>query len=346
MINLQYFEFVDSNDEENKVLARLDDYYIEFSEMTKQECQFLNSLILRNKPVKILELGVSAGGSSVILLNAIKENEKAKLYSIDYLNHWYKDQGCKTGFVLDKYPELKTKWKLFTGALALAFLDQIGDDIDFIFIDTMHVNPGEILDFLMALPFLKENAMVVFHDTKLFTDLDETDRHSQIWFAFANTNNLLMSTVYGKKYLPVGGECTWINLPFKKIDMNIPKVTGSKLHFPNIGGIAIDKNTRSRIFEIFNLLTLQWLYLPNDDELVEITEFFSKYYDPLLVNHFKEIIFLQKKYTPWFHKNIINNNFSEHHIINKKKHNITARKIIKYLLPYGLVRLVQKYFKK
>ena len=345
MISLKNFELVNSTDEENRILDRLDDYYLEFNEMTKQECQFLNSLILRNKPIKILELGVSAGGSSVILLNAIKENEKAKLYSIDYSNHWYKNKDYKTGFVLDKYSELKTKWKLFTGALALAFLDQVGDDIDFVFIDTMHINPGEILDFLMVLPFLKEVAMVVFHDTKLFTDLDDTDRQSQIMLAFANTNNLLISAIYGKKYMPHGEN--GINLPYKRTNKNLPNVTGSEIHFPNIGGIKIDKNTRSRIFEVFNLLTLQWIYLPGDNELIEIITFFSKYYDPLLVNHFREIIFLQKIYTPWFYMNIIHNNKKpEISIEHKIRHKITVKKLIKWLLPYGVVRLIQRFFKK
>jgi predicted O-methyltransferase YrrM len=306
MISPKNFELVNSTDEENRILDRLDSYYQEFNEMTGQERYFLNSMILRNKPVKILELGVSAGGSSVILLNAIKENNKGELYSVDYLNHWYKDQGCKTGFVLDKYPELKEKWKLYTGTLALSFLEQIGDGIDFVFIDTMHTNPGEILDFLMVLPFLKEEALVVFHDTKLYTDFDDPNRLSKITLAFANTNNLLMSAVYGKKYIPMGE--AGINLPFKKVNKNIPKVAGSEIHFPNIGGITIDKATRDRIFEVFNLLTLQWIYLPSDDELVEIINFFSKYYDPLLVNHFKEIIFLQKIYQTWFSKNIIYGN--------------------------------------
>jgi predicted O-methyltransferase YrrM len=156
MISLNNLEIVKSTDEEINILDSLDDYYQEFSEMTGQERHFLNSMVLRHKPVKALELGVSAGSSSVILLNAIKENAMGTLYSVDYLSNWYKDQCRKTGFVLDKYPELKEKWKLHTGTFALSFLEQIGDGIDFVLIDTMHVNPGEILDFLMVLPFLKE----------------------------------------------------------------------------------------------------------------------------------------------------------------------------------------------
>jgi predicted O-methyltransferase YrrM len=299
MIKPENLEVVNSTKEENQILERLDDCYIEFCEMTGEERRFLNSMILRRKPLKLLEIGVSAGGSSVLILNAIRENEEAKLSSIDYSNDWYKDPGNKVGFIADKYPELKEKWKLYSGALSLSFLDRIGNGIDFVFIDTMHINPGEILDFLMILPYLTENALVVFHDTKLYADLTETSRHSQNWGLFATTNNLLMSAIYGKKYIPLAE--AGINIGFKKVNRNLPDVKGG-IHFPNIGAITIDINTRNRIFEVFNLLTLQWAYMPSDNELVEIAEFLARHYDPLFISHFKEIIFLQKIYFSWFNK--------------------------------------------
>ena len=56
------------------------------------------------------------------------------------------------------------KWNLKTGILACEFIETIGNEIDLVFIDTMHTTPGEMLDWLMALPFLKEEAIVVLHD--------------------------------------------------------------------------------------------------------------------------------------------------------------------------------------
>jgi len=35
---------------------------------------------------------------------------------------------------------------------------------DILFLDSIHVSPREILNFIEALPFLKENAIVVIHD--------------------------------------------------------------------------------------------------------------------------------------------------------------------------------------
>ena len=69
------FELFFPSDEENKVLHSLDKTYTSVSEMTNEEREFLNGIILRNKPVKLLEVGVSAGGSTVIMLNAIKTTQ-------------------------------------------------------------------------------------------------------------------------------------------------------------------------------------------------------------------------------------------------------------------------------
>jgi len=222
--------------EENEILERLSNNgeFTKVSEMSVEERLFLNGLIVRNKPKKLLELGVSSGGSSVIILNAIHELPDAKLYSIEYLPYWYKNKNKKVGFVVDEYPHLKNKWNLFTNGLALNFMDEIGDKIDFCLIDTMHTNPGEILDFLMVLPYLKEGATVVFHDTNLHT--------ADKMFQWHLTNNLLMSSIVGNKILQGN---------FNE------KMAWTKVAFSNIGAIEITKETKVSLYNIFNLLTLK-----------------------------------------------------------------------------------------
>lgn len=80
------------------------------SEMTYKERCFLNGIIRQTKPKKILELGVSAGGSSALILNAIKDFESAKLYSIDYKEKWIRDENKDTGFVIaDKFAHFQSK---------------------------------------------------------------------------------------------------------------------------------------------------------------------------------------------------------------------------------------------
>jgi hypothetical protein len=171
----------------------------------------------------------------------------------------------------------------------LRFLDEIGGDIDFALLDTMHTNPGEILDFLMILPFLRDDATIVFHDTQLHLYM------SKELNGWTFTNCLLMSAIYGEKIIPE----------------YLSKNNNGKQHFPNIGAVKINSDTKKRVFDIFNLLTIRWVhYIPGDDDLQEILAFFARYYDSRFIEYLKEVIIHQKT-------NI--NNYSDKMILEEKK---------------------------
>ena len=53
------------------------------------------------------------------------------------------------------------KWKLYTGNTTAAFIEEIGGDIDFVFIDTAHVMPGEVLNVIEIFPFLKKTLLLL-----------------------------------------------------------------------------------------------------------------------------------------------------------------------------------------
>jgi hypothetical protein len=267
-------EIIMPTEKENKVMHNLNDSVAEVSQMTSHEREFINALVLRNQPKKLLEIGVSAGSSSIIILNAIKNIKNAMLYSIDYLDNWYKSPDKRTGFYVDNYKELKNKWKMLTGSLSFKFMDIIGNNIDFCLIDTVHTNPGGILDVLMVLPYLDEDATIIFHDTGWHT----WNYPSSQWDI---TNNLLMSTIYGKKYIQGN---------FSKDDENL----GRKTYFPNIGGIKLNKNSFNQIYEIINLLTLKWDYFPKEEELNELLIFFAKHYDGVYIEYLRDIFNYQK----------------------------------------------------
>ena len=77
-----------------------------------------------------------------------------KLYSIDLNTEKY------IGECVEKYfPSLLKNWAIFKGNIATEFIEKIGKNIDMALIDTAHLEPGEILDFLIILPFLKEGAI-------------------------------------------------------------------------------------------------------------------------------------------------------------------------------------------
>ncbi|OLA94616.1 MAG: hypothetical protein BHW64_02960 [Candidatus Melainabacteria bacterium LEY3_CP_29_8] len=232
-----------------------------FVELTSQQANFLVYLLKQYNPKKILELGVSAGGSSLLILDTIKEFEEAHLYSIDYLDYWYKDKNKSVGFLVEeKAPELLDKWTLKTGGLACEFMEQIcpnnAEDIDFCFIDTMHLRPGEILDFLMVLPYLKKNTVVVFHDTCLHYSTFPRNTN-------ADVNCLLMSAIKGQKFQPKGDD------------------------IPNIGAIVLDENIKENLFDVFNLLILKWYYMLTKEDYDKIIKSFEKHYDEYYVNLFK-----------------------------------------------------------
>ena len=262
---------VKSSTEEINILKSLGNDLKKYSEMSEQDRAFLNTLVLRKQPLRLLELGVCSGGSSLVMLNAIKNIEGSHLYSIDYNTQHYKLKDKLTGFYVDNFPELKEKWTLKTGGLALNFMNEIGGDIDFCLIDTVHANPGEILDFLMVLPYLKQNATVVFHDTNLHARVSE---ESYVYLQY--TNNLLMSAISGTKLLPAATTNT------------------NNYNFINIGAIELNQTTFEHIWEIFNLLTIKWTYLHKDYEFIKLTDFIQKYYGERYSNYFHKVLSFQK----------------------------------------------------
>ena len=129
-------------------------------EQNDNEPYFLNGIIRKFKPKKCLEIGVAKGGSSVIILNALKDINKSFLISLDIRENYYINQSLKTGFIVKKYfSELaNNKWRLYTGKQPHIFLSKLNLKFDFLFLDTVHLNILEVL------PFLENSAIVVLHD--------------------------------------------------------------------------------------------------------------------------------------------------------------------------------------
>lgn len=257
-------------DGENAVLDRIGGEYRKFSEMSLLERQFLNSLVLRHKPKKILELGVSAGASAVIILNSIRDDDGAVLHSVDYSRQYYRNPSLRSGFVVDAYPDLRAKHRLHTGGLALEFMEEIGGGIDFCFIDTKHRLPGEVLDYLMVLPYLKPDCVVVFHDTQLHTSVQGRN---------CIATCLMMSAVKGEKMGCV--------VPFdpRNFETGVSRSNDGEGDgesnmrvFANIGGVRLTGDAAANAWDVFNLLTLPWDYSPPEDDIRKMDEWFSRHY--------------------------------------------------------------------
>ncbi|MDR2337584.1 MAG: class I SAM-dependent methyltransferase [Deltaproteobacteria bacterium] len=256
-------KFIQSTSTEEQILNRLNPEYIQYSEMQPLERSFLNTLVLRHKPKRILELGVSAGSSAVLILNALQEIPGSKLYSIDYSSSLYRDLTKHVGFTVDNYPELKQNWQLLTNGLACKFIDNLEESFDFCFIDTVHKVPGEILDFLLVFPYLKQNAVIVLHDTNLHTINN--------CYNDLNSNNMLISAISGEKLVP-----------------NYDRYLG--MRFANIAGVILNEQQQENIWDIFNLLLQPWKYMPSGINLNNIRKYLAQHYTDYFCNFFDRVV--------------------------------------------------------
>ncbi len=70
-----------------------------YSEMTSFQHSFLCGLMKENRPKKIVEVGVSAGGTTGVILHCLKMlNIKSEMYSVDLEERWYRNKKYQTGF--------------------------------------------------------------------------------------------------------------------------------------------------------------------------------------------------------------------------------------------------------
>ena len=114
-----------------------------------------------------MEIGVASGSSSVIILNAIKYIKDSILISLELNTNLFTNRNEKTGYTVEKYfPEFvnNNRWKLYTGEQPHKFLDRLNMKFNFLFLDTVYLTIGELINIIEAFPFLEENAIVVLHD--------------------------------------------------------------------------------------------------------------------------------------------------------------------------------------
>lgn len=224
-----------------------------YSEMTDMELGFLCGLLKMHKPKKIVEIGVSSGGTTSAILNCLTIlNSNSIIYSVDLNKTHYKHKNKETGFLVDKtlkYINTKVKHKFYLGNTIAKCIDEIGENIDFLILDTVHFIPGEILDFITCLPYLSPNAIVVLHDTN----------YHQINGSLGYCTKTLFDTVVAHKI--------------------VPKDSIDKEAFPNIAAFQIIEDTNKYIENCFSALTMPWNYIPQSNQLEEYRNIFLNYYD-------------------------------------------------------------------
>ena len=240
------------------------------SEMWDNQREFLNGVVRKFKPRKILEIGVRHGGSSLVILNAINDFEYSKLYSIDLSSE--EDVG---NCVKNYFPNFMKNWILFKGNIATKFIEKIGFNIDLLLIDTAHFEPGEILDFLIVLPFLKQNAVVIFHD--IANQITRSTNRNE-WAPY-----IIFNGIRGVKFLP----------------------SGNKILTHDIGAIQLENNQTKYYHDYFRLLGGQWQYFPKENHINQIRKHFKKYYDKDCLFMFEETIRFNRNFVKLNPKELI-----------------------------------------
>ena len=228
-------------------------------EMSEFESAFLCGMIRKRKPKKIVEVGIAAGGTTAIIMDCLSQlgmNEATELHSIDCQELFYRGSGEKSGYLADEYKNVSHwhgKHKLFLGNYLPEVMEEIGDGIDFVILDTRHRLPGELLDFLAIFPYLKIGSLVVLHDISL--------NHIELPEQYAT--QLLLDVVVAEKHLMADSK--------------------REFGYPNIGAFEIIDDTSKYISDVFHALMITWNYLPDRSTIDLYLQSYEKNYSSDLV---------------------------------------------------------------
>lgn len=234
----------------------------EFTEMSPPENSFLFGLIRSFKPKNILEIGVSSGGSTGLILSAIRDMKETTLTSIDNAEKAYRYPDKPVGFVALKENVNNSQWELVTGKDPSQVIESFGKKFDFAVIDTMHIHPIESLNFLSALPFLEDGAIVVLHDLSLYLHRSNFIKLSRFPFV-ALATRYLFSSVVGERIMVSSSDKEYMRT----------------WTLPNIGAFQVNADTRKYIDGVFYSLALPWGFTPEDNIVDSIRNIVKKYYD-------------------------------------------------------------------
>ncbi|WP_342607903.1 class I SAM-dependent methyltransferase [Vibrio tritonius] len=247
--------------------GNIDGYSI--SKMSKSDQEFLFGLVSSIKPKNCLEVGVYSGGSSSIILEAIKDIEDSFLIGVDISpKHPYLVDN-DIGFVVkDNFPYLSDKYRVHSGKDVSELIDDFGVKFDFALIDTAHMHPCETLNLISILPYMKSDSWIVIHDIGMF---------------YCQDNRIQSRDKFASKYI---FDC-WQG----------ERLTSEKCEFftiPNIGAIKVE-NVEDNLERLISLLFNRWDMEVDDTILDSVRKIIQKHYSVANVEMFDRII-ARKKY--------------------------------------------------
>lgn len=234
---------------------------------TEFDLAFLCGLLKTFRPRKIVEVGVAAGASTVTMLQALEDSgERYEMHSVDLFARQKVYRNEPTGFLATLAKErifgtLKGTHEFHFGKILPQVIDEIGGDVDFVFLDTVHRLPGEVLDFLAVLPYLTDDAVVVLHDVALHHRENPKDDATGVLFGAVTANKFLNFQADSELF-----------------------------RYPNIGAFQVNEHTAAYVENVFLSLILRWDYWPTDEQVAVYREHFRRFYADALVEIFQEAV--------------------------------------------------------
>lgn len=243
------------------------------SEMTDGQRRFISGLIQYYEPENVLELGVSAGGGTVVLLNSLLSlnNWNGTLVSIDVMDKFYRNPKEHVGFLASKlYKDIaEDRWKLLSGVDPAEKMEEISLKFDFVVIDTYHHHPVEVLNFISILPWLNEGAIVVMHDTTVF------EWRTKDTFMRMLSPRLLLSSVCADKY--------------------IPKLPSGDMIASNIASWQVTADTMKYSHGLFDVLYMPWEEDVKQKTLDNLRKIVKNFYPKEFLNMYDEAILVNRR---------------------------------------------------
>lgn len=242
--------------------------------MSREDHAFLCGMLRKKETKKIVELGVAAGGTTLVIMAALRLlNRSSELFSVDISERFYADTDFKTGYLYDMYKsedEGAAKQTFMLGKNIAEELENITggqNDIDFVILDTAHYLPGEMLDFLCLLPYMSDGAVVVLHD--VMGSSASSGALKEKWVGITGPfrcicTQLLFSVVSGIKYMNYSSS--------------------------NIAAFEISEETRKNIADVFMALDVTWGDMPRHDVINKYGKIIEKEYDEYCLHLFRKAV--------------------------------------------------------
>lgn len=153
---------------------------------------FLYGITRAMKPAVVVETGVNSGGSSRVILDALRRNGSGRLYSIDLPYHapWTTSDGRRdgshlpagltTGFLVPEY--LRTAWTLIEGDAKVELPNLVSrlPPLDLFFHDSEHSFQHQSFEYQTAWPRLRSGGVLVSDDTNWSNAFDEFCRAQRL----------------------------------------------------------------------------------------------------------------------------------------------------------------------